>query len=277
MAKLARRLGHDHRLPRDHRRRRPGLGTRGRGHRQRDAPARPGRGLSDSHARSLLAVHDASPGELATAMPAFRRRPLHSRFGGDAKVRDGARASRSNRPAIVAVAVRGRTLALAAIVRVSVPLPAPAPGLTIIQARSLLAVHGASSIELVSPTFCRPPFASALQVPGVTAKVGIAPSCVTVTGRPAIVTVAVRGWTLMFGAAVNVTAPLPVPDPGLTVNHAGASAAPSRAWTQTRAPRRPGSPSPAGPRSSRWRSGAGRSGSAPPSPSRCRCRTRPPD
>jgi hypothetical protein len=29
----------------------------------------PAAGLSDSHARSLLAVHDASPGELATAMP----------------------------------------------------------------------------------------------------------------------------------------------------------------------------------------------------------------
>ena len=47
------------------------------------------------------------------------------------------------------------------------------------------------------------------------------PFCVTVTGRPAIVTVAVRGAVLGLAGTVIVALPLPLPLP-LSVSHDGA-------------------------------------------------------
>ena len=53
---------------------------------------------------------------------------------------------------------------------------------------------------------------------GVTEKVLTPAAWVTATVRPATVTVAERGATLVVAAAVSVTSVLPVPTAGLTVS-----------------------------------------------------------
>lgn len=87
--------------------------------------------------------------------------------------------------------MRALLVVFALVVRATLPFPLPLPGDTVIQ----VAVVDASQLHpvgAVTLTVALPPPAGALTVVGDTVKLQVAPACVTVTGCPATVTVAVR-------------------------------------------------------------------------------------
>jgi len=124
------------------------------------------------------------------------------------------------------MAVRSVVVVLAAAVSVTVPLPVPLTRLTVIQLVPFVTVHPHPAVD-VTVTEVFPPFPETIAVAGEIADVQAgAAACVTVTGCPAIVTVALRLAAPVFAAAASVTVPLPAPLVGLSVTQVGARAAP---------------------------------------------------
>jgi hypothetical protein len=125
-------------------------------------------------------------------------------------------------PATVSVPVRYASGELAATSYRTVPLPVPlAPDVIVSQDALLVAVQPQDE-PVVTVTL------SELAVPGGVTTMGetvkahdVAACCVTVTVRPATVSVPVRVDAFGFSAIENATVPLPVPlDPDVIVSHA---------------------------------------------------------
>jgi hypothetical protein len=119
------------------------------------------------------------------------------------------------RPATVTVAVRAVVAVLAATVSCTVPLPDPLVGATVTQLAPDVAVHP-HPVVVVTVTLAVPPPAATDALVGDTVKAHV-PACVTVTARPATVTVAVRAVVAVLAATVSCTVPLPDPLVGATV------------------------------------------------------------
>lgn len=123
-------------------------------------------------------------------------------------------------PAITAVPVRANALVVAPTVKLIVADPVPLGGLTASHGTVEDVVHVASDGVTDKAAVVVPPPALTGQSTRAVVNVGVIPDCVTVTVRPATVTVAVRGCAKSpRAAAVSVTDPEPVPDAGLTVSH----------------------------------------------------------
>jgi hypothetical protein len=123
------------------------------------------------------------------------------------------------RPAIVAVPLRSAPV-LAAIDSCTAPLPVPeAPAVTVIQGTFDAAVH-AHPFPAVTLTVVDPPAALIPCCSGAMVNVQAVP-CVTVNVSPATVSVPTRPGPV-FGAAVKLTVPLPLPDAPLLIESQGA-------------------------------------------------------
>ncbi len=123
-------------------------------------------------------------------------------------------------PAMTAVPVRANALVVAPAASAIVADPVPLGGLTTIHGTVDDVVHVASDGDTVNAAVVVPPAALTDQSASAIVTIGVIPACVTVTVRPATVTVAVRGCAKSpRAAAVSVTAPVPVPEAGLTVSH----------------------------------------------------------
>jgi hypothetical protein len=132
-------------------------------------------------------------------------------------------------PAIARMAVLLVVVVFAAAVSVTVRLAVPLVGVTVIQAGTPVTVHPHPAAD-VTATEVVPPVPLTVPLAGEIAKVHAgAAACVTVTVWPAIVPVPVRLVAAVFGPAVTVTLPLPVPFVGLRVNHVAARATPADA------------------------------------------------
>src|SRR5512139_3006960 len=116
-------------------------------------------------------------------------------------------------------AVRLCCVVLACAVTATVPSPVPPCGATESQLAPPLVVHAQVLAEASTVTGCVPPAAGRFRAPGVTANVhgAGAPSWVTATARPAIVTVAVRACVPVLGATANWTSSSPRPVVRLSV------------------------------------------------------------
>ena len=173
---------------------------------------------------SANAVHGASEGETVTSTGAVPPAAGMVTAVGPAVIDGVAPACVTVNvwPATVIAPVRAETDDVwAAIETPRVALPAPAAGMTVSQGCELVADQEASGTELVSVSVRVAAADPMSQVVGATVKVGVAPDCVTATLRPAMVAVAVRGRTdVVCAVAVNVVLPLPIPEEGLTDNHA---------------------------------------------------------
>jgi len=121
-------------------------------------------------------------------------------------------------PAIVAVVERAGP-EFAAALSDTVPLPVPdAPLVTASQLGSLLTADHEHQLPVVTLTLAAPPLEVIDWLPGAIEKLQLAAFCIAANERPATDTVAVRDPAL-FGAALSMTVPLPVPDaPLVTVS-----------------------------------------------------------
>jgi hypothetical protein len=114
-------------------------------------------------------------------------------------------------PATVNVPLRWTVRVLGATVNVTVPLPTPlALPVIVIHAKALVAAHEQPAPVVTAIDPFAPAAATDCEV-GEIEDVQPVGSCVTVNVRPAIVAVAVRCDVVVFGAALKVTVPLPVP------------------------------------------------------------------
>ena len=120
-------------------------------------------------------------------------------------------------PATVMLPLRGLAVALASTEYVNVPLPVPFPPLTIVIQLSLLTADHAQALVVVTVTAADPPPAAIVWVVGEIAyEQGVgAAAWVTVTVRPAMVSVPDRGDVAWFCATLSDTLPFPVPLPPL--------------------------------------------------------------
>jgi hypothetical protein len=120
-------------------------------------------------------------------------------------------------PATVNVHVRGVVIGLAIIEYVAVPEPEPEP-VTVSQTLEPLVVqaHPAVVVTVMVPVVAP---TGALMDVGDTVKLHTGPS-LTVKTTPPIVSAALRAVVVLFGAALKLTVPFPVPlAPEVTVNH----------------------------------------------------------
>ena len=126
-------------------------------------------------------------------------------------------------PPIVAVPVRWIVAVLASIEMPTLPFPDPVePEVTRIQAALLVATH-VQLFAVVTATVVDSPAAPACIDVGDSVCAQVIAACVTVNGRPAIVSVAVRELVVVFAAALNATDPFPLPDaPDVIVTQAAA-------------------------------------------------------
>ncbi len=131
-------------------------------------------------------------------------------------------------PAIVTSPLRCVAAVLAAtdIDTVPAPLPVPPP-VTVIHAALLLAVH-AHPVPAVTAALVVAPAAGALNESGDTAKLHpVCAGCVTVSVRPAILTMPVLVELVLFPKTRTATVPLPMPElPPVTISHVTVLAAP---------------------------------------------------
>lgn len=116
-------------------------------------------------------------------------------------------------PATVMLPVRAVVVVFGATEYVSVPLSVPLPPLAIVIQLSLLTADHAQALVVVTVTLPDPPSADIVCAVGATVYVhGVdAAASVTVTVRPATVTVPDRGDVVRFWAMLSETLPLPVP------------------------------------------------------------------
>lgn len=120
-------------------------------------------------------------------------------------------------PAMLMNPIRPNDVGLGENSTVSAPVPLPpAPSGNVIQADVVVAVHAqpAGAVTLTD----RVPPVTVISI-GETVKWQAAPPCVSVTGVPPMVSVAVRGDVDGFAATVTVTNPVPVPVVVLSVAH----------------------------------------------------------
>jgi hypothetical protein len=90
---------------------------------------------------------------------------------------------------------------------VALPVPLLAAVTAIHPVLLLTAVHP-HPLVVVTPADCAPPAATTVCVVGVSVKLQV-PACVTVSVRPAIVSVPVRGLEDVLAATLNATVPFP--------------------------------------------------------------------
>ena len=123
-------------------------------------------------------------------------------------------------PAIVRVPTRCDVVMLGATVKLTEPLPEPvAPAVTVIQGTLLTAVQE-QPVVVVTAVDPFAPAAGTDWLEGEIENEHPTPACVTVNACPAIVNVPLRCDELVLAAALNPTAPLPLPlAPLVTVNH----------------------------------------------------------
>ena len=94
--------------------------------------------------------------------------------------------------------------------------PVPRVGLTVSQGASLMACHAPVDADTSRCTVRSPPPAGAIHVVSLIDADGSPPACATVTARPAIVTIPVRGCNGVVGATVRLIVALPCPLAGET-------------------------------------------------------------
>ena len=125
------------------------------------------------------------------------------------------------RPPIVSEPARLWADMFAEALNETVPLPVPlAPPMTVSQLVLLVAVQ-LHPVVATTDVVADPPPAPTVRLVGVSVTSHAAPAWVTVKDWPATFSVPVRACAVAFAAAVNVTAPLPVPLPPLvTDSHA---------------------------------------------------------
>src|SRR5262249_25126273 len=119
---------------------------------------------------------------------------------------------------MVAVVDRAGPL-FAPALSVTLPLPVPdAPLVTASHVGSLLTADQLHQLPVVTATVAAPPLPGIVWLAGERAKLQLARCCVAVNASPATESVAVRDAP-PFGAALNITVPLPLPEtPLVTVS-----------------------------------------------------------
>jgi len=115
-------------------------------------------------------------------------------------------------PPAVTVPVRGVVVVFAAAVNVTVPLPEAAPT-TVIQAAPLSANQGHPAVVVIANEPLPPEAGIDCDIGEMANEQDVAAACVIETVCPPIVMAAVRCVPVVFGAAVKLTVPLPVPPP----------------------------------------------------------------
>ena len=125
------------------------------------------------------------------------------------------------RPAIVSVPTRWLAPVFAVALKLTVALPVPLLLLRRVSQAALLAAVQPQPEPAVRAVVEVPPAAAIVLAVGEIANVHDEPDCVTVTVRPATVSVPVRWAVEVLVAALNVTVPFPLPlAPPVTVSQA---------------------------------------------------------
>jgi hypothetical protein len=174
----------------------------------------PDAGLTLAHTSSLAASH-AQPLPAVTLTLLAPPDAPSATLVGDAEVTHGTTAAWltvTGWPAMVRVAERLVEPECAATVTVAGPDPVPDAGLTLAQETLLDAVHE-HPLPAVTVTLLDPPDAPIGTLAGAAEYVHAGtPAWVTVTGRPPIVSVAVRAVEAVLAATMMESVAVPVPD-----------------------------------------------------------------
>jgi hypothetical protein len=176
-------------------------------------------GLTVIHDAPLDVVQPQPDGAVTVIVEAVVPAATDSSVGEAVKVQaTPAWVTVTDRPATVTVAARAPALGLAATAIVTTPSPLPDAGLTVIHG-AVVDADQPQPAEVVTLTLEVPASAATDSVVGATVNVQDEPDWVTVTASPATVTMPVRALAPVLAAMLSVTAPLPLPEAGLTVIH----------------------------------------------------------